>query len=416
MAHHTVVPLAADSVAGLARAASALRSRLSDPAVPLHELVEASPQGAFRRCIVVADPASLGPALEAFDPDGTEPIGPARVAFLFTGQGSQYPGMTHELRQTAAFAAVFAEVAAALEPHLPAPLATVLDDPGGPLASTAWTQPSLFAVEVSVSRLLARWGVHPDVVIGHSVGELAAACVAGVLSLEDAACLVAARGRLMGALPQGGAMMAFKGDPAVILEAVRSARGVDVAGLNAPTQVVVSGDEGPVARVGESLAAQGIRGTPLAVSHAFHSHRMDPMLTAFRDQATSVALVPPATALIGNLTGTVYGPGDAAPEGPTDPAYWVRHVREAVRFSDGVAALESLGVTLGVEVGPHPVLAALCRSCGLRVPTLAMARRKRSDRMMVARALAGLWEAGVNVDWGVVWPDLMDPPGSSAAG
>lgn len=416
MAHHTVVPLAADSVEGLSEAAELLQRQLSDPSVSLSAVVSQASRGTHRRAFVVSDPAALPAVVADFDPAGLAPPPAPVLAFLFTGQGSQYPCMTQELRQLPVFRAVFAEVAAALDPHLPAPLATVLDDPNGPMGDTAWTQPALFAVEVAASRLLARWGVRPDVVIGHSVGELAAACVAGVLSLPDAARLVASRGHLMGALPHGGAMLAVKGDPAVVFAAVQATEGVDVAGVNAPSQVVVSGDEGPVAVVGETLAAQGLRGTPLAVSHAFHSHRMEPMLGPFREEAAALGFGPPTATLVGTLTATAFGPGDASPRGPMNPEYWVRHVREAVRFRDGVAVLEQLGVTVCVEVGPHPVLAALCRSCGLRVPTLPVARRKRSDRMMIVRALAGLWEAGVEVDWSRVGPDLYGQTWPSPVG
>lgn len=406
MANHTVVPLAADSAEGLTAAAHALAERLRDPRGSLGVVPETALRGSHRRALVVSDPSSLPGALEAFDPGRVGPFEAPVLAFLFTGQGSQHIGMTQELRGLPAFDEAFSEVTAALDPHLPRSLEAVLDEPNGPLGDTAWTQPALFAVEVALSRLLGRWGIHPDVVIGHSVGELAAACVAGILTLEDAARLVTARGRLMGALPKGGAMLAIKGDSGTVFAAVEATQGVDVAGVNAPGQVVISGDEGPVAAVGEAIAKQGLRATALAVSHAFHSHRMEPMLGSFRQQAAPLAFGPPATTLVSNLTASVHPPGDTSPTGPTAAEYWVRHVREPVRFADGVDHLAALGVTVGVEVGPHPVLAALCRSCGLRVPIFPAARRKRSDRMMIARALAGLWEAGVDLDWQAIGADL----------
>ncbi len=322
------------------------------------------------------------------------PVAP-RIALLFTGQGAQYPGMAGGLYASLpAFRGHLDRVCAAFAPHLPAPLLPVILGEAGDVHHTASTQPALFAVEVAVAGLLADLGVQPAVVLGHSIGELAAACVAGILDLADAARLVAARGRRMGALPPGGAMVAFRADAETVRAVVAGAPGVDVAAVNAPRQVVISGEVEAVEAAQAALEAQGVGGARLTVSHAFHSLRMDPMLEAFRGDAASVTLRPPTVSLISNRSGRVVPVGDHAPGGPTDPDYWVQQVRGAVRFSEGVAALDQLDVQLAVEVGPHPVLAGLCRQGGLRAPTASVMRRKRDDSLLFAKALAQLWEAG----------------------
>ncbi len=342
------------------------------------------------------------PTSAAKGPDGGV-SGPPRVALLFTGQGAQYAGMAAGLRAASPrFAAHLDATCAACDAHLPAPLLPVilgLPEAEGDVNHTAWTQPALFAVEVALARLLADWGLRGEVMVGHSIGELAAACVAGMMELHDAARLVVARGQLMGALPPGGAMSALKTDEPTVRAALAGVQDVDIAAINAPEQVVISGSEAGVAAVEARLADQGLRGSRLMVSHAFHSPLMDPMLDAFAAVAAGVALRPGDRALISNLDGAWVGPGSAPPGGPTHAAYWVRHVRGAVRFADGVRALVQAGVQLAVEVGPQPILSGLAHSSGLHAEIMPALRRKRSDPDLIGRVLAGAWVLGVPVDW-----------------
>ncbi|PTA43032.1 beta-ketoacyl synthase, partial [Micromonospora sp. RP3T] len=361
-------PVSAATGAGLREQADRLARRLTDPTDPLFAahpgttawaLVEGRAHLAHRAVVVAADPATRLAALTALAAGDTHPAlvpaAPARTgrtAILFSGQGAQRAGMGRELYAAfGVFAAALDEVCAHLDPLLPQPLKPVLFDDGDLLDQTRFTQAGLFAVEVALFRLVESFGIVPDAVGGHSVGEIVAAHVAGVLSLTDACTLVAARGRLMQALPAGGGMLAVAAPEAEVATSVAGHPEVGIAAVNGPSSVVVSGPTDALDGIERAWRDRGVRTRRLTVSHAFHSPLMAPMLAEFRTVLDGVSFAAPLLPVVSNLTGAL-----AAGDDLRTPDYWVRHVREAVRYADGIAALRDTGVDTFLELGPAAVL------------------------------------------------------------
>jgi len=326
-----------------------------------------------------------------------ESRGEPQVAFLYSGQGSQYHRMGLQLRE--AFP-VFREAFDRC--------ATLLADSGGPdlldilsgaddglVHQTAITQPALFAVEYALTQLFASWGIRPGAVFGHSIGEYVAACVAGVLSLQDAVRLIAARGRLMQALPAGGGMLAVAAEAALALEIAHPyADRVSLAARNGPDDVVLSGALDALREIAHTLDQRGIRHKPLNVSHAFHSPLMEPMRAEFEATLRSVGFHAPTLPLASNLTGTF------DPAAGSTPEYWSRHVREPVAFEHAMRTMAGR-CTVFLELGPRPVLLGMARRFldadrHTWVGTLRGRPREAAD---VLEGLGALWTAGVPCDW-----------------
>jgi acyl transferase domain-containing protein len=373
-----------------------------------------------RAVVVGTDHASFADGLRALHEHGTSPrlrtgtaAAPPRTAFLFSGQGGQRLGMGRELHAAyPAFATTFDEVCEALDPHLPRPLREVVWASGsgpdaGLLDRTEYVQPALFALQVALFRLLAAFGVHPDHLIGHSVGELALAHCAGMLSLQDAATLVTARGRLMQALPDGGAMIAVEATEQELRGSIDGLEDrLGIAAVNGPRAVVLSGAANEAERIAERWRTQGRQIRRLTVSHAFHSPLMNPALDDFRRVVAGVDFHEPRLAIVCGSTGT------SADERLRSPEYWVEHLRGTVRFHDGLTRLHELGTEAYVELGPDSVLAALVQRApsaaaptdpgagqgAMRVVT-PLLRRDRPEPETLLTALAALHADGTDVSW-----------------
>ncbi|MCC7368641.1 MAG: SDR family NAD(P)-dependent oxidoreductase [Chloroflexi bacterium] len=362
-----------------------------------------------RLAVVGTSRSELGSGLRAYLNGHDSPVltsgrsemaDPPRVAFLFTGQGAQYAGMGWQLYQSEpTFRATLDQCADALAGELDRPLLTLLTpgDPAGALLDrTAYAQPALFAVEYALARLWESWGIKPGALLGHSLGEYVAACLAGVFTLDDGLRLVAERGRLMQALPAGGTMAAVfapvsQVEPLVAVAADHLA----IAAMNGPEHVVLSGDREAVQAVVCQLEANGIRTRPLATSHAFHSPLLDPMLDALERRVGEIALAAPQIRMVSNLTGLL-AKGELL-----RPAYWREHARQPVRFADGVATLLHEGYRTFVEIGPHPVLAGMTTAIGgeIALTALPSLRRGRDAWQQILQSLGRLYTLGVNVDW-----------------
>jgi acyl transferase domain-containing protein len=334
---------------------------------------------------------------------GAALLGRARPAgqtvFVFPGQGSQWLGMGTALYERfPLFANTFEEATRALDGHLQIPLKRVMwGADAALLQNTGYAQPALFALEVALAALWQSWGVVPDMVMGHSVGEITAAYVAGVLSLADAAKVVAARGRLMAGLPAGGAMVAVAAGEDEVAPLLTE--GVSIAAVNGPTSVVISGEQAAVADIADRMAGQGSRVHRLAVSHAFHSPLMEPIVEEFGRVVAEVSAGQPRMGLVSNVTGQLAGPGYGSSQ------YWVDHVRRPVRFVDGVQLAESFGAGVFVEVGPGAALTAaveesLTSERGMSVVTLA---DDRPEIDSLLRAAGRLFTTGLDVDWPAVF-------------
>ncbi|MBP8538812.1 type I polyketide synthase, partial [Streptomyces sp. MK37H] len=391
-----------------------------DPGDIAHSLITTRATFDHRAVVVGSGRAELLSGLDAITGPSDGPVArgvpsPGRLAVLFTGQGSQHPGMGRELHaRYPVFRDAFDAACARLDRHLvdaghvAHPVRDVVfAQPGTPEAElldrTVFAQAGLFALETALFRLYESWGARPDFLAGHSMGELTAAHVAGVLSLDDAAALLAARGRLMQALPDG-TMVALNVPESVARSLLADAPGaVDIAAVNGPASVVVSGDQDAVVAVERICAAQGHRTKRLRVSHAFHSAHMDGMLDEFRAIAAGLSYAPPAVPIVSNVTGEL-----ATPDQLCSPDYWVEHARRTVRFLDGVTTLHTRDVTTFLELGPDGVLTAMAQEAlgdgadrAMFVPTL---HGEQSDPVAAVAALARLHVRGVPVDWTALVP------------
>ncbi len=372
-----------------------------------------------RLAVVGVSPVEMAARLEAFQlghelPTGlaahqVRPQAPARVVFQFSGQGAQYPGMGRRIyEQEAVFRETLDQCDQLLRPHLGLSIVAVmlgqelaLEGASGPIAlNETWlTQPALFVFEYALARLWQSWGVEPAAVTGHSIGEYAAACLAEVFSLEDALRLVAARGRLMQALPPNGAMVAAFAPEATVAACLTGKPGLSLAAINGPDNVVISGERPSVQAAAEELDQAGFLTQALRVSHAFHSPLMEPMLAEFRRVAGDIVYRRPQLPMIGNVTGRFFDPGQVP-----DAEYWSHHARQPVRYYAGLQTLLAAGYNLFLEVGPKPILTDLGRRYAAQAGQWLAGYQPNQEDSAWLDSLAALYVRGCPINWSVLYP------------
>ncbi|MDC0708568.1 SDR family NAD(P)-dependent oxidoreductase [Stigmatella sp. ncwal1] len=356
-----------------------------------------------RMAIVFSSPEELRARLDAFAaaPEGSETVHgtvadapPPRIGFLFTGQGSQYVGMGKELYETQpVFRDAIQECAAFLDRAAEQPLLALLAD-GDSIDRTGRAQPALFALQYALTRLWQSWGIEPHAVFGHSVGEVAAACAAGVLSLEDALLLIQERARWMETIPDGGVMVSIRAAAGEVADALAPHAGlVAIAALNGPEHTVISGDRDAVLAIAAAFRARGIEAKQLRVSVAFHSPAVEPILEPFARATASLSARPARLPWVTGLTGTTL------PHLESD--YWSRQIREPVQFTAAMSALAELGCDVLLEIGPHPTLTGLAaETLPAAISCLPSLRRGHVDTEVIAHSFARLHVAGAPVDFG----------------
>jgi pimaricinolide synthase PimS1 len=403
------LPLSAKSEAALRGQAGRLAGRMPGMStVDIgYSLATTRPVLDHRAVVFAQDPATALRSMAAGESPEDVVQGRARnasgkLAFLFTGQGSQRPGMGRELYETyPVFVKAFDEVCAQFDRHLDRSLRDlVFTDEGATLQQTQYTQAALFAVEVALFRLVESWGLRPDMLIGHSIGELVAAHVAGVWTLADACALVAARGRLMQSMTAGAMAAIEASEEEVVLSIAGHRDRVAVAAVNGTASVVVSGDEEAVAEVAARWQAGGRRAKRLPVSHAFHSPHLDAVLPDLRKVAEAITYAAPRVPIVSNISGLVA-------DDLCSPDYWVAHARQPVRFMDGIRTLRREGVTAFLELGPDGALTALARDClDDRATTAPVLRKGQPEPRALLAGLAEMHVHGVTVDWAALYAGL----------